>query len=178
LGGPADRRTEWGNQVEDSTRREFLELATLLGAGIVLAGGVTQEAGATPPTGTVTRKPLAKGRLNDQIKISTAGPTDFHIQHVVLEPGADSGWHTHPGITLDVLHAGTLTAFIEEGGRCEPLKVEAGRAFFVPGGVKHMVRNDSDEPAEVYVTYLVGAGAEPRADADAPASCEAPPPPS
>ena len=95
--------------MEEGTRREFLELATLLGTGVVLAGGATGlvvgagtgQAGATPPSGKLTRKELAVGRLDDRIKISTSGPTDFHIQHVVLEPGADSGWHTHPGVALE-----------------------------------------------------------------------------
>jgi len=92
--------------VEEGTRREFLELATLLGAGVVLAGGATGlvigagagQAGATPPAGKLTREELAVGRLADAFKIQTSGPTDFHVQHVVLQPGADSGWHTHPGI--------------------------------------------------------------------------------
>lgn len=166
----------------ETTRREFLELASMFGTGIVVFGGATgallaggaEEAGATPPSGGLSRKPLAKGRLNDQIKITTAGPTDFHIQHVVIEPGADSGWHTHPGIALDVITAGELTAYVEDD-KCGPVKVQAGQAFFVPGGLKHMVRNEGTERGEVYVTYLVGAGADPRTDADPPAGCGEPP---
>ena len=165
--------------MEEGTRREFLELATLLGTGVVLAGGASglvigaaaNQAGATPPSGKLTRKELAVGRLGDQIKVSTSGPTDFHIQHVVLEPGADSGWHTHPGIALDIVAAGTVTAYLDEG-QCEPLKVTAGQAFFFPAGVTHLARNEGDEPAEIYVTYLVGAGADPRTDAEAPAACK------
>lgn len=164
--------------MEEGTRREFLELATLLGTGVVLAGGATglvigaaaDRAGATPPSGKLTRKELAIGRLDDRIKVSTSGPSDFHIQHVVLEPGADSGWHTHPGVALDIITAGTLTAYLDEG-ECAPLKVSAGHAFFVPAGMTHLARNEGDEPAEIYVTYLVTAGADPRADADAPAAC-------
>jgi quercetin dioxygenase-like cupin family protein len=167
--------------MEEGTRREFLELATLLGTGVVLAGGATGlvvgagtgEAAATPPSGKLSRKELAVGRLDDRIKISTSGPTDFHIQHVVLEPGADSGWHTHPGIALDVVTTGTVTAYLEEGN-CEPVRVGAGQAFLFPAGVRHLARNETDQPAEVYVTYLVGAGSDPRTDAEAPESCSVP----
>jgi quercetin dioxygenase-like cupin family protein len=168
-----------GIAVEEGTRREFLELATLLGTGVVLAGGATGlvigagagQAGATPPTGKLTRKELAVGRLYDRIKIETSGPTDFHIQNVVLEPGADSGWHTHPGVALDIVKVGTVTAYLDDG-ECKPVKVEAGQAFLFPAGVTHIARNEGDKPAEVYVTYLVTAGADPRKDAEAPAGCK------
>jgi quercetin dioxygenase-like cupin family protein len=165
--------------VEEGTRREFLELATLLGTGVVLAGAATGivvgagtgEAGATPPSGKLTRKELAVGRLDKNVTIETSGPTDFHIQHVVLEPGADSGWHTHPGIALDIVAAGTVTAYLD-GEDCDPVKVEAGQAYLFPAGVTHLARNEGDERAEIYVTYLVVAGSDPRKDAEAPAGCE------
>jgi quercetin dioxygenase-like cupin family protein len=167
--------------VEEGTRREFLELATLLGTGVVLAGGATglvigagtDKAGATPPSGKLTRTELAVGRLAKDVAIEAHGPTDFHIQHVVLEPGADSGWHTHPGIALDIVTAGTVTAYLDEKD-CDPVKVEAGQAFLFPAGVAHKARNEGDERAEVYVTYLVVAGADPRKDAGPPESCTAP----
>lgn len=167
--------------MEEGTRREFLELAGLLGAGVVLTGGATGfvvgvgagQAEATQPTGKLTRDELAKGRLADAFKIQTSGPTDLHIQRVVLEPGADSGWHTHPGIALDVVKAGTVTAYLDDG-KCEPVKVEAGQAFMFPAGVTHIARNEEKEPAEIYVTYLVTAGADPRKDAEAPANCKLP----
>ena len=99
-----DGTGEGGVAVEEGTRREFLELAALMGAGVVLTGGATGvvvsagagPAGATQPTGKLTREEFAKGRLADAFKIQTSGPTDFHIQRVVLEPGADSGWQPTP----------------------------------------------------------------------------------
>ena len=165
--------------MEEGTRREFLELAALLGAGVVLTGGATGfvvgagagPAGATPPTGKLTREELAVGRLADAFKIQTSSPTDFHVQHVVLEPGADSGWHTHPGIALDIVKSGTLTAYLDDG-QCQPVKVEAGQVFMFPAGVTHIARNEGTEPVEVYVTYVVAAGADPRKDAVAPAGCK------
>ena len=165
--------------MEEGTRREFLELATLLGTGVVLAGGATGlligagegPAGATPPSGKLTRNELAVGRMKDAFKLQTSGPSDFHIQQVILEPGADSGWHTHPGIALDIVKSGTVTAYVDDG-ECKPVKVEAGQAFLFPAAVTHLARNEGDEPAEIYVTYLVTAGADPRKDAEAPAGCK------
>jgi len=151
----------------ETTRRHFLELATLVATGVVIGAG-TDTAGATPPKGDLSRTPLAQGRLEEPITVSTKGPTDFHIHQVVVQPGADSGWHTHPGTALDIVKSGTVTAYLDN---CEPIAVAAGQAFFVPAGMPHLAANEGTEPAEIYVTYLVAAGAEPRTDAGKPAAC-------
>jgi quercetin dioxygenase-like cupin family protein len=161
----------------ESSRREFLELATLMAAGAAIGTGAvlgvgSLPVGATPPTGEIKRTPLAVGRLKDGISMATNGPSDFHIQRVVIEPGGGSGWHTHPGTALDVVTKGTVTAYVD-GDDCDPIEFEAGQAFFVPPGVAHMARNEGSEPAEVYITYLVAAGAEPRTDAPKPDGCSA-----
>ena len=154
---------------DETSRRQFLELATVVATG-VMVGGISHGAQATPPTGEVTRTPVAQGRLQDRITLSTQGPSDFHIHQVVVAAGADSGWHTHPGTALDIVKSGTITAYIDGDG-CKPIKVEAGQAFFVPAGVAHIAKNEGSEPAEIYVTYLVAAGAAPRTDAAQPDSC-------
>jgi quercetin dioxygenase-like cupin family protein len=154
---------------EGTTRRQFLEIATLVATGVVV-GGHADPAGATPPAGRVTRTPLAQGRLDERITVSTQGPSDFHIQHLVVDPGGDSGWHTHPGTALDIVKSGTITAYVA-GADCQPVTVEAGQAVFVPAGVAHLARNNGSVPAEIYVTYLVAAGTEPRTDAAPPTNC-------
>jgi mannose-6-phosphate isomerase-like protein (cupin superfamily) len=155
---------------ETSSRRQFLERAALVTTGIAVAGTGVEPAWATPPTGKLTRTELAKGRLAENITVSTSGPTDFHIHQVVIDPGADSGWHTHPGIALDIVKSGTVTAYFQ-GADCKPVTFQAGQAIFVPARVPHMARNEGSVPAEVYVTYLVDAGATVRGEAEKPANC-------
>lgn len=152
-----------------ASRRQFLGLAVALATAGVAVGGA-KPALATPPSGEVTRTDLAVGRFDDGFTMATNGPSDFHIAHVVLEPGADSGWHTHPGAALDIVTSGALTWYFG-GSDCDPARVEAGHAMFVPAGVAHIGRNEGSEPAEVYVTYLVAAGAAPRNDAAEPDNC-------
>ncbi|MGH9040908.1 MAG: cupin domain-containing protein [Acidimicrobiia bacterium] len=155
---------------DEATRRQFLEFAALAATAVVVGGGIAGPAGATPPSGDVSRTPLAQGRLEDQITVATHGPSDFHIQLVTVAPGADSGWHTHPGMALDIVKSGTVTAYIDNDG-CEPVTATAGQAVMIPAGVVHLARNEGTEPAEIYVTYLVAAGAPPRTDAEPPANC-------
>jgi quercetin dioxygenase-like cupin family protein len=154
---------------DETTRRRFLELAGVMATGVMISG-MTGEAGATPPAGTMARERLALGRLNEHVTVATFQPSDFHVHKVVVQPGADSGWHTHPGTALDVVTAGALTVYMG-GTDCEPRRIEAGQAVFVPKDVPHLARNEGAVPAEAYITYLVTAGAEPRTDAAAPGNC-------
>lgn len=156
----------------EATRRQFFGLAALTTTGVVLSGVGVPPAAATPPSGALTREALAQGRLADGVTMATNGPSDFHIHRVVVEPGADSGWHTHPGTALDIVTAGTVTVYVDGDG-CEPRQVGPGEAVFLPAGVAHLARNEGSGPAEIYVTYLVAAGAEPRGDVAAPEGCPA-----
>lgn len=147
-------------------RRPQVALVTivlcLVGAGVALA---------TTPSGNITRNELAKGTITDPVSIQTSAPTDFHVQVVTLDPGAATGWHTHPGPEFSIVKAGTMTLI--KASDCTPRQVTAGQALFNPGGVAHFARNNGVEPAEIYVTYTLPAGSATRGDADKPANCPA-----
>ena len=132
-------------------RVKFVALAW---AAVSLAG--VTAAIATPPSGTINRNDLAVGKVTDEIDIQRTEPTDFYIQVVTLDPGASSGWHTHPGPEYSILKAGEIV--MERAPACQPLTLKAGQGFFIPGGTPHMAHNDGKEPAELYVTYTVPSG--------------------
>ncbi|MDQ3946763.1 MAG: cupin domain-containing protein [Actinomycetota bacterium] len=140
----------------------FAVLSGLLGAHVALA---------TPPSGTIARTELAKGTTTEPIFINTQGAeTSFYIQTVTLDPGADSGWHTHPGPEYTIVKSGTIT--VQTASNCPPFTRSAGEIFFVKGGVSHRAVNLSDAPAELYVTYTLPASAPIREDQ--PDACQAP----
>jgi len=131
-----------------------LKFVALAWAAVSLAG--VTAAIATPPSGTINRNDLAVGKVTDSIEIKRSEPTDFHIQVVTVEPGATSGWHTHPGPEYSIVKAGELV--LERSPACQPFTFEAGQGFFIPAGTPHMAQNDGKEPVELYVTYTVPAG--------------------
>ncbi len=146
-------------------RMKFVALAW---AAVSLAG--VTAAIATPPSGTISRNQLAVGKVTDAIDIQRSEPTDFHIDVVTIDPGGNSGWHTHPGPEYSVIKAGEI--ILERAPNCDPITLKAGQGFFTPGGTAHMAHNDGKDPAEIYVTYTVPAGTTVlRQDADA--QCEA-----
>jgi quercetin dioxygenase-like cupin family protein len=131
-----------------------IKLVSLAWAAVSLAG--VTAAVATPPSGNSSRNELAAGKITDNIDIRTTNPSDFHIQDVSLDPGASSGWHTHPGPEYSIVKAGEVV--LQRSPACDPVTVKAGEGVFIPGGTPHIAHNDSKDPAELYVTYTVPAG--------------------
>ncbi|HVI80722.1 MAG TPA: hypothetical protein VM715_21735, partial [Candidatus Acidoferrum sp.] len=41
----------------------------------------------------------------------TKGASDLYVQNNVIQAGADSGWHSHPGSNLVIVTAGTVTDY-------------------------------------------------------------------
>ncbi|MGH9034797.1 MAG: cupin domain-containing protein [Acidimicrobiia bacterium] len=138
-------------------------LTGLLGAHVAMA---------TPPSGTIARTELAKGTTTDPIFINTAKgeETSFYIQTVTIDPGAQAGWHAHPGPEYTIVKSGTIT--VQTATHCPPVDLTAGQVFFVPGDTSHTAVNKTDAPVELYVTYTAPANAPLRGDK--PDACQAP----
>ena len=109
-----------------------------------------------------------RGRDNWKVKLEADGATDVHIVENIIQPGGTFGWHTHPGPSLVIVKAGTLSAYHsadcttpEDFGPASPL----GSTFVDQGHDLHMVRNNSATVvADVYVISFVPAGFPRRID--------------
>jgi len=125
--------------------------------------------------------PSSTGREDDENEWmslqKTEGPSDLYVQSNVWQVGGSTGWHTHPGHSLIIVTAGTLTEFDRE---CKP-HVYA----FVPGqpaptlvdpghGHVHIIRNEGSVLASSIAVQLVPFDpnkANRRIEAPAPAEC-------
>ena len=81
----------------------------------------------------------------------TKGDSDLYIQSNTWAPiamdgtVASTGWHTHPGHSLIIVTAGTLTEYHAD---CKPIVHVAGETFVDPGeGEEHIIRNESTTQA-------------------------------
>jgi quercetin dioxygenase-like cupin family protein len=88
------------------------------------------------------------------------------VMRVELAPGAQVGWHTHPGEEISTMTAGEMTLMI--AGQA-PRRVTAGQALIVPAGVVHNARNDGAIPAVLIAVYVVEKGKPLRSPAPEPA---------
>lgn len=78
-----------------------------------------------------------------------APATTVGITDATYPPGHSSGWHTHPGVHSVVVLEGVLTIFDQA---CNGQDVGAGQSY-IGGRDPHLVRNDTDTPARLVVTY-------------------------
>jgi quercetin dioxygenase-like cupin family protein len=104
----------------------------------------------------------------------TKGSSDLYVQNNVWQPGGSTGWHSHPGHSLIIVTAGTLTDYESDDPECKPQVYTQGMSFVDSGGNHtHIVRNESStDVATAVAVQLIPAGATRRIDAPvAPPNC-------
>jgi len=121
----------------------------------VIVGVIPGAAWATPDSG-VTGTVLSKGTSAGTIAVKNRGATDVIVRHIVIAPGGSLGWHYHPGDLITVVHKGTLSRTLQD---CTVVTTPAGQSFVEPSGRPHLGRNQGTVPVELYVTYVIPAGA-------------------
>jgi quercetin dioxygenase-like cupin family protein len=156
-------------------------VGALAGAALVVV-----PARATPSedvTTTILAKSLfdeihvrAKARTADRWKaqLKTHGQSDVYVVDNKFAPGGTVGWHSHPGPSLILVVAGTVTNYEGDDPNCTPHAYSAGDGFIDPGGGHmHVLRNESSTaPAETIAVQLLPQGAGRRIDVPtAPGNC-------
>src|ERR1700719_1927613 len=130
----------------------------------VVFSGIVGIAVATPIVGLLVGTILSQGTLRDETmihvrvplppgnpgtdgdgdrddewraKLSTSGPTDFIVQDVVYAPGGHTGWHSHPGMLLSSVVAGSIEWYDDQ---CEKHVYNVGDSL-TETTATHYVRN-------------------------------------
>jgi quercetin dioxygenase-like cupin family protein len=162
-------------------------LITLAFAAVValLSAGSTW---ATPGMG-VTATLLQRATTDDRIKFKTkrGESSDLLVQHVALQPGGFSGWHSHPGPKLGAVKSGEIAYYTvasdhergDQHGRrgtphCTVQFFYAGDAFVVEAHKPHYIRNEGAVVYEDYSTFVLPVGVPARTDEPAPAASNCP----
>jgi quercetin dioxygenase-like cupin family protein len=95
-----------------------------------------------------TRTPIQQGDLSI--------PGREAVQAIAtIQPGAESGRHTHPGDELAYILEGSIT--LESQGKPAVTK-KAGEGFIIPAGTVHNAKNASAASARVLATYIIEKG--------------------
>ena len=115
----------------------------------------------------------ADGHGTDVIKVSDL--SNIVTTRVIVQPGAQIPWHTHPGPVFVTIAQGELTYISSEG--CSSRLYPAGTAFVDPGhGHVHTAVNTGVSVAVFTATFFEApAGTAPISiPADGPAGCKVP----
>jgi quercetin dioxygenase-like cupin family protein len=119
--------------------------------------------------------PVLKREGNEQLWRSlqkTNGLSDVYVQSNVWQPGGSTGWHSHPGDSLIIVTAGTVTDYEGHDPACKPHVYTKGMGFVDPGGDHvHILRNEGDVEAQTIAVQLIPADAARRIDVADPGNC-------
>ena len=105
----------------------------------------------------------------------TRGSSELYVQSNVWRPGGSTGWHTHPGHSLIIVTAGTVTEYDGNDPDCKPRVYTQGMGFVDTGhGHVHVIRNEGSVAATSIAVQLVPfdpSQSNRRVDQPAPAAC-------
>jgi hypothetical protein len=176
------------NEKKEIDMRRKLTWVALFSAVIMVTALYTGNALATPAIGFVGTT-VGLGRFGEvdvyNQLIPRDGPgavwlswqksiglSDVYVQNNVWDPGGTTGWHTHPGHSLIIVTAGTVTAYEGKDPGCKPAVYTTGMGFVDPGGDHvHIIRNEGSVEARTIAVQLIPADAVRRIDADNPGNC-------
>ena len=168
--------------MQGTTKSKGWMFLTTVGISVTLAGAAL----ATPPSGILSGTVFARATFLDPVqikfKLNEGGQEVINVhdaretamQQIVIAPGGNTGWHSHPGPAVALVKAGELTLYSSEDPTCTSRTYSAGQAFVDAGqGHVHMARNLSQtDNAEVWVTYFdVPPGGSVRVDGADPGNC-------
>jgi quercetin dioxygenase-like cupin family protein len=105
-------------------------------------------------------------------RIKTHGRSDVYVIDNKFVAGGTTGWHSHPGPSLILVVAGTVTNYTADDPSCSGHTYAAGSGFVDPGGADvHMLRNDGSAQAETIAVQLLPSGADRKIDKPDPPNC-------
>jgi quercetin dioxygenase-like cupin family protein len=174
-------------------RRRLTRLAWCLALIAIMVFDYSGRVSATTPEGYKSTS-LAMGRFNEFDVLSrsipskvanarqstnvwlslqkTEGASDLYVEQNVLQPRGSTGWHTHPGHSMIIVTIGTVTTYEGNDPSCTPHVYKQGMTFVDPGGEHvHIIRNETDSPAQTIAVQLVPSGSTRRIDVAAPGNC-------
>ncbi|HEY3600496.1 MAG TPA: hypothetical protein VGK72_00905 [Chthoniobacterales bacterium] len=141
------------------------------------ACGLTTEY-ITPDTGIRWEQIRASAKSIEDLwksRLDTIGASDLYVVRNTFIPFGNSGWHTHPGISLVMVISGTIAVYDGDDTTCTPQYYSAGSSFTDPSSAGHVHLLRNEDPAVDAVTVavqLVPAGAARRIDSPDPGFCE------
>ena len=143
---------------EHSRRRGLWRLGGAMSV-VTLALGLTGSYAVRGQVAPLQIIGLAQGYSPDHnVNLHVGGPNDVLVADLIFQPGAQTGWHSHPGPVVVVIKSGALTETHSNG--CITVHPQ-GSVFFEPAGEIHNATNDAAVVTEVYATFLSPAGASP-----------------
>jgi len=114
----------------------------------------------------VSQEIFVRGQSDEEV-INVNNARETVMQQIVIAPGGQTGWHTHPGPAVVLIKSGQMSFYADD---CTLRTYSAGQSFVDSGqGHVHVARNQGNVNLELWVTYFdVPPGGAFRIDAPSP----------
>ncbi|HEY3619765.1 MAG TPA: cupin domain-containing protein, partial [Candidatus Sulfotelmatobacter sp.] len=96
--------------------------------------------------------------------LKTEGPSSTVLQIASFSPGGHNGWHSHPGIVVVTLTAGSIEWYDAD---CKKTVYKAGDSW-AEGGQTHYFRSTSTTNIQLTAAFFISKGSALRIDQPAP----------
>jgi quercetin dioxygenase-like cupin family protein len=149
-------------------------------ATAALAGNVLATTSTAPPPTILGKAQFDAIDLNAhtipadlwQARLRTLGQSDVYVVDNKLPVGSSTGWHSHPGPSMILVVAGTVTNYLGDDPTCTGHSYSQGQGFIDQGGEDvHILRNEGNVPAETIAVQLLPKGAARKIDKPDPGNC-------
>ena len=139
----------------------------VLAAIVAAVSSISVAAVLTPSSGIVTAPVFARASFADptdlKFKVKGLGQEVIQVnnaqqtvmQQIVMAPGGNTGWHSHPGPVVVLIKSGQMSLYGSDDPTCTGRTYSAGEAFIDSGqGHVHIARNEGSANLELWVTYF------------------------
>jgi len=103
--------------------------------------------------------------------LKVKGFSDVFVNSNVAIPGAYSGWHSHPGLSIVSVTQGAVWLYDADDPTCTATVVSAGYGFVEAGDHIHILRNEGVVDARWTTTAIRPEGSAARIDQPNPGNC-------
>jgi hypothetical protein len=103
--------------------------------------------------------------------LKVKGVSDVFVNSNIGVPGAYSGWHSHPGLSIVSVTQGAVWLYDADDPTCTATVVTAGNGFVEAGDHVHILRNEGVIDAAWTTTAIRPAGSAARIDQPNPGNC-------
>jgi quercetin dioxygenase-like cupin family protein len=105
------------------------------------------------------------------MEIKSKPAFDLAVQSIVFGPGAQSGWHSHPGPVFIQVVSDSMTFYESDDPTCTAIVRRKGEGYLDVGDHAHIARNETAVPQQTIVTYFAPPGAALKIDEPSPGNC-------
>src|SRR5882762_615645 len=132
-------------------RRSIAANVAILASVVSMSVLTTGVAVASPPSGGVELKDLARAQAVEGASVPIKPGTALASGAYTLAPGGQTGWRRLPGTAVLAVTKGTVTVRRADG--CSTKNYAHGQASVVPAGT-YLIENSGKEPLELYGVFF------------------------